>query len=148
MKARIAFMAYVRAQLGKPALWGRKGSDAFDCSGLVTCGIKAAGGPDMRYTHRADDLHRETRKLEPGEVPLAGDLIFYDDPAPGVEHVGIYVTPAEAIDAEGATPRITSIDQAKAAGAKVKSHDAVVYRKHYRDTHRNLFLDALDAVAR
>ena len=36
-------IAYTRAQLGKPYLWGATGPDAFDCSGLVHAAWAAAG---------------------------------------------------------------------------------------------------------
>ena len=36
-------VAFARAQLGKPYLWGGTGPDAFDCSGLVMMAYQAAG---------------------------------------------------------------------------------------------------------
>ena len=36
-------IAFARAQLGKPYLWGGTGPDAFDCSGLVMMAYQAAG---------------------------------------------------------------------------------------------------------
>lgn len=42
------FMATIRAQIGKPYVWGAAGPNAFDCSGLVTYALKAAGLDDRR----------------------------------------------------------------------------------------------------
>ena len=42
-KAAATAIAYARAQLGRPYLWGGTGPDAFDCSGLVMEAYAAAG---------------------------------------------------------------------------------------------------------
>ena len=36
-------IAYARAQLGKPYVWGGTGPDGYDCSGLVMMAYQAAG---------------------------------------------------------------------------------------------------------
>lgn len=160
--AREKFLDFVKAQLGKPTLWGGKGLEAFDCSGLVTCGIRAAGGPDLRATHNADKLGNETRPLLPTEKPLPGDLILFDaeqnqPTAPGHdvdEHIGIVLTVAgvdgatedTAIDASGATSRIRTLEGAIAAGAKVRTWKGHRYRKSFRAIHRNTYLDSIDFV--
>jgi len=71
-------VAYARAQVGKPYLWGAAGPGAFDCSGLVMAAYAAAG-----------DLVFFPGALQPGESP------------PG--HVGVVVDPARhlMIDAYG-----------------------------------------------
>lgn len=162
--AREKFLEYVESQLGKPTLWGAKGPHAHDCSGLVTCGIRAAGGPDLTATDNADALGKKTRRLLPGEKPIPGDLILFDaeqnDPAaPGHdvdEHVGIVRTVAgvdgatedTAIDASGATSRIRTLEEAIAAGAKVRTWKGFRYRKSFRAIHRNTYLDSIDFVTR
>lgn len=146
MRARARFLDYVLSQLEKPALWGAKGDDAFDCSGLVTCGIREAGGPDLRLTHNADKLAHETRPLLAEERPIPGDLIFFDGDSNGIaEHVGIVKDMKTAIDAEGATHLVTSVEEAKRRNARVRLHGSLAYRPRGR-IHRNTYLDALDFV--
>lgn len=147
MSAREKFLFFVQHQLDKPCLWGAKGDDAFDCSGLVTAGIRAAGGPDLRQTHNANRLAKETRPLLPEERPIPGDLIFFDAEHDGVdEHVGIVRDADTAIDAEGATSKVTSIEEAVKRHAKVRLHNGHRYRKSFRAVHRNTYLDSIDWV--
>lgn len=148
MMARTRFLDFVLSQIDKPCCWGCKGPDAFDCSGLVTCGILAAGGEDMRHTHNANKLGAETRQLQPMERPLPGDLILFDAEGDGLdEHVGIVKDAKTAIDASGATHAVTSIEEAVRHHARVRLHDGLQYRPGSR-LHRNTYLDAIDLVNR
>ncbi|MFI6371851.1 NlpC/P60 family protein [Streptomyces sp. NPDC050546] len=77
-------LAFARAQIGKPYVWGATGPGSYDCSGLTQAAWKAAGVTLPRTTY--DQVNAGTT------VPLAdaqpGDLVFfYDD----VTHVGIYI---------------------------------------------------------
>jgi cell wall-associated NlpC family hydrolase len=145
--ARQKFLDFVKGQVGKPTLWGAKGPLAFDCSGLVTCGILIAGGPDLRSTHNANRLAKETRPLLGAEKPLPGDLIFFDAERDGLdEHVGVVVDATTAIDAEGARSKVTTLEQAQALGAQVRTHDRLAYRRSFRAIHRNTFVDSIDFV--
>ncbi|MGV9243228.1 NlpC/P60 family protein [Streptomyces sp. NPDC003710] len=77
-------LAFARAQIGKPYVWGATGPESYDCSGLTQAAWKAAGVTLPRTTY--DQVNTGTT------VPLAdarpGDLIFfYDD----ISHVGIYI---------------------------------------------------------
>ncbi|MGW4871309.1 NlpC/P60 family protein [Streptomyces chartreusis] len=77
-------LAFARAQIGKPYVWGATGPDSYDCSGLTQAAWKAAGVDIPRVTY--DQVNAGTT------VPLSsaqpGDLVFfYDD----VTHVGIYI---------------------------------------------------------
>ncbi|GGN24261.1 C40 family peptidase [Streptomyces fuscichromogenes] len=77
-------IAFARAQIGKPYVWGATGPGSYDCSGLSQAAWKAAGVSLPRTTY--DQVNAGTA------VPLAdarpGDLVFfYDD----VSHVGIYI---------------------------------------------------------
>jgi cell wall-associated NlpC family hydrolase len=66
-------IAFARAQLGKPYLWGGTGPDAFDCSGLVMMAYRAAG-VDMPRTSQQQWLWGP--RVAPGhEEP--GDLVFF-----------------------------------------------------------------------
>ncbi|MFF9283735.1 C40 family peptidase [Streptomyces griseosporeus] len=77
-------LAFARAQVGKPYVWGATGPDSYDCSGLTQAAWKAAGVDLPRTTY--DQVNAGTT------VPLSqaqpGDLVFfYDD----VTHVGLYI---------------------------------------------------------
>ncbi|MDX3804517.1 C40 family peptidase [Streptomyces sp. AK04-3B] len=77
-------LAFARAQIGKPYVWGATGPGSYDCSGLAQAAWKAAGVTLPRSTRDQADAGVT--------VPLAdarpGDLVFfYDD----VSHVGVYI---------------------------------------------------------
>lgn len=77
-------LAFARAQIGKPYVWGATGPGSYDCSGLTQAAWKAAGVTLPRTTY--DQVAAGTT------VPLSqaqpGDLVFfYDD----ITHVGVYV---------------------------------------------------------
>ncbi|POX54613.1 NlpC/P60 family protein [Streptomyces sp. Ru72] len=77
-------LAFARAQIGKPYVWGATGPGSYDCSGLTQAAWKAAGVSLPRTTY--DQVNAGTT------VPLTdaqpGDLIFfYDD----ISHVGLYI---------------------------------------------------------
>jgi cell wall-associated NlpC family hydrolase len=91
-RAAAEAIAYARAQLGKPYLWGGTGPDAFDCSGLVMEAYASAG----------ISLHRTSEDQWASEphvtTPAAGDLVFFagsDGTPSSPGHVGIVVDPAE-----------------------------------------------------
>lgn len=77
-------IAFARAQVGKPYVWGATGPGSYDCSGLTQAVWKAAGVTLPRTTY--DQVNAGTT------VPLSaiepGDLVFfYGD----ISHVGLYV---------------------------------------------------------
>jgi cell wall-associated NlpC family hydrolase len=77
-------LAFARAQVGKPYVWGATGPDSYDCSSLTQAAWRAAGVTLPRTTY--DQVNAGTT------VPLSdihpGDLVFfYDD----ISHVGLYV---------------------------------------------------------
>jgi cell wall-associated NlpC family hydrolase len=77
-------LAFARAQIGKPYVWGATGPDSFDCSGLTQAAWKAAGVDLPRTTY--DQVNVGTTVSLANAQP--GDLIFfYDD----ISHVGIYI---------------------------------------------------------
>ncbi|SMF15102.1 NlpC/P60 family protein [Streptomyces sp. Amel2xC10] len=77
-------LAFARAQIGKPYVWGATGPGSYDCSGLTQAAWKAAGVTLPRTTY--DQVTFGTT------VPLTdarpGDLVFFYE---GVSHVGIYI---------------------------------------------------------
>jgi cell wall-associated NlpC family hydrolase len=77
-------LAFARAQIGKPYVWGATGPDSYDCSGLTQAAWKAAGVSLPRTTY--DQVNAGTTVSLTDARP--GDLIFfYDD----ISHVGIYI---------------------------------------------------------
>lgn len=76
-------LAFARAQIGKPYVWGATGPASYDCSGLTQAAWKAAGVDIPRTTW--DQVKTGTRVATADLRP--GDLVFfYDD----ISHVGIY----------------------------------------------------------
>ncbi|MEV7014438.1 NlpC/P60 family protein [Streptomyces sp. NPDC093991] len=77
-------LAFARAQIGKPYVWGATGPGSYDCSGLTQAAWKAAGVSLPRTTY--DQVNAGT--TVPVSQALPGDLVFfYDD----VTHVGLYI---------------------------------------------------------
>lgn len=77
-------LAFARAQVGKPYVWGATGPGSYDCSGLTQAAWKAAGVTLPRVTY--DQVNAGTTVALTDAQP--GDLVFfYDD----VSHVGLYI---------------------------------------------------------
>nr|WBO79885.1 NlpC/P60 family protein [Streptomyces sp. SBE_14.2] len=77
-------LAFARAQVGKPYVWGATGPDSYDCSGLTQGAWNAAGISLPRTTW--DQVNAGTTVSLANAQP--GDLVFfYDD----ISHVGIYI---------------------------------------------------------
>ncbi|GAA1893013.1 NlpC/P60 family protein [Actinomadura bangladeshensis] len=90
-KAAAEAIAYARAQLGKPYVWGATGPGAFDCSGLTYAAYRAAG-VDIPRVSGAQWRHGP-RVPYGREQP--GDLVFFNS-GPGTAannpgHVGLVV---------------------------------------------------------
>jgi len=105
-------IAFARAQLGKPYVWGATGPDSYDCSGLVQAAWRSAGISLPRTTYdQITAARRITRdQLQPG------DLVFFYS---GISHVGLYTGNGRMIHAPhpGAPIRYESIDVMPFAGA-------------------------------
>ncbi|MET7321684.1 NlpC/P60 family protein [Streptomyces sp. NPDC005549] len=77
-------IAFARAQIGKPYVWGATGPGSYDCSGLTQAAWKAAGVSLPRVTY--DQVNAGTTVSVSQAQP--GDLVFfYDD----ISHVGLYI---------------------------------------------------------
>lgn len=84
-------VAYARAQLGDPYVWGGTTASGFDCSGLAMEAWASAGVQLERTA--ADQWDSEPRV----SVPQPGDLVFFagaDGTPASPGHVGIVVDPA------------------------------------------------------
>ncbi len=97
-------VAWARAELGKPYVYGAAGPDSFDCSGLTmyVWGKAGVGLPHSAAGQWDDTTRVPISQLQPG------DLVFYYQP---VDHVGIYVGGGEMIVADhtGTNVRYASI---------------------------------------
>ncbi|HSX97871.1 MAG TPA: NlpC/P60 family protein, partial [Streptomyces sp.] len=77
-------IAFARAQIGKPYVWGATGPGSYDCSGLTQAAWKAAGVDLPRTTH--DQVTAGTTVSLADAKP--GDLVFFYD---NIGHVGLYI---------------------------------------------------------
>jgi cell wall-associated NlpC family hydrolase len=101
-------VAFARAQLGQPYLWGGDGpaEGGFDCSGLTRAAYAAAG---IAIPRTADAQYRAGPPVPPGQPLEPGDLIFYGNPASRIHHVGVYIGHGQMIHAPdvGLTVRVS-----------------------------------------
>jgi cell wall-associated NlpC family hydrolase len=84
-------IAYARAQLGKPYIYGGAGPRGYDCSGLTMMAYKAAG---VSIPRTADVQYWQTHHVAQDKL-RAGDLVFFDyhRGMSGPGHVGIVIDP-------------------------------------------------------
>lgn len=82
-----AVVAFARAQLGEPYVWGGSGPSVWDCSGLTQAAWAAAG---VRLSHYTGAQWAETRRV-PLSALRTGDLVFYGPSGPSSTHVGLYI---------------------------------------------------------
>jgi len=106
-------VAFARAQLGKPYIWGGNGPTGFDCSGLTMKAWQSAGVSIPRTASRQYTIGRHisgVSNLEPG------DLVFFGSP---IHHVGMYIGNGMMIEAPytGAQIRIRSMNRSDYVGA-------------------------------
>ncbi|MEU3858752.1 NlpC/P60 family protein [Streptomyces sp. NPDC028722] len=87
-------IAFARAQVGRPCVWGATGPGSYDCSSLVQAAWKAAGVMLPRAAH--EQALAGTPVTVAGAEP--GDLVlFFDDD----RHVGLYVGDGMMVHAPG-----------------------------------------------
>ena len=94
--AAAAAIAYARAQLGKPYVYGATGPDSFDCSGLVMMAYQAAGISIPRTSEDQWAQLPHVSSLEPG------DLVFFagsDGTVTSPGHVVLYIGNGQVIQA-------------------------------------------------
>ena len=91
-------VAFARAQLGVPYVWGGNGptqSGGFDCSGLTRAAYATAG---IDIPRTADTQWRHGPAVPAGQPLQPGDLLFYGTPARAT-HVTLYVGGGQVIHA-------------------------------------------------
>jgi cell wall-associated NlpC family hydrolase len=98
-----AAIAFARAQLGEPYLFGGSGPNAWDCSGLTMMAYSAAGLAIGGHSVSAQYNRAATRgQLLPYAQAQPGDLIFYSygGSASGSKyHVAIYIGGGQMLEA-------------------------------------------------
>ncbi|WP_199550367.1 bifunctional lytic transglycosylase/C40 family peptidase [Streptomyces sp. N35] len=104
-------VAFARAQLGTPYVWGGDGPSegGFDCSGLTQAAYRAAG---IRIP-RVAQAQYDAGPRHPRNAPLIpGDLLFFGNGPRNITHVGIYSGGGKMIDAPrpGAVVRERPVD--------------------------------------
>ncbi|WP_373034960.1 C40 family peptidase [Streptomyces sp. NRRL B-2790] len=87
-------IAFARAQIGKPCVWGATGPDSYDCSSLTQGAWRAAGVTLPRAAHQQALAGTPVTlaALEPGDLVL----FFGDD-----RHVGLHIGNGLMIHAPG-----------------------------------------------
>jgi cell wall-associated NlpC family hydrolase len=111
-------VAFARAQLGRPYLWGASGPSSYDCSGLTMAAYRSAGVwlPRVSRAQWGAGPHVGLGGLAPG------DLVFFAR-NPGnpstIHHVGMYIGGGAMIEApySGARVRVASIGRRDYIGA-------------------------------
>lgn len=86
---------FALSQQGKPYVFGTRGPDSYDCSGLVTAAYKQVGIDLPAYTFTQATYGRT---VDTATEPIkAGDLIFVRGgrPAQDLGHVGIAISSTE-----------------------------------------------------
>jgi peptidoglycan DL-endopeptidase CwlO len=107
-------IAYARAQLGRPYVWGGTGPYGYDCSGLVMEAYASAG---VSIPRTSQDQWAAGPWVS---TPEPGDLVFFagsdgTDAAPG--HVGLVIGPDQMIEAyaTGYPVRVSAFGDSAAA---------------------------------
>ncbi|HSN43065.1 MAG TPA: C40 family peptidase, partial [Propionibacteriaceae bacterium] len=85
-------IAFAKAQIGKPYVYGAAGPDAYDCSGLTMSAFRTVGISLPRTSSQQYLVGRRVTlsQLQPG------DLVFFYTP---VSHVGIYLGSGKIVHA-------------------------------------------------
>jgi cell wall-associated NlpC family hydrolase len=92
-------VAFARAQIGRPCVWGASGPGSYDPSGLTQAAWKSAGVMLPRATH--DQAQVGPAIALPGIQP--GDLVFFHA---NLSHVGLYVGDGMMVHAPSPGARI------------------------------------------
>jgi cell wall-associated NlpC family hydrolase len=103
--ARMGLGDRVRGLLGVPYLWGGRTARGIDCSGLTQQLLAEQG---VGVPRDAAHQYRASRRLQRGEEPRAGDLVFFADRSGRVAHVGLMLGESYYVQSRGAV-RLSSI---------------------------------------
>lgn len=108
-----AALAFAKAQVGKPYIYGGTGPSGYDCSGLTGAAWKSAGVslPRTSQAQFGAGVSVSKSQLQPG------DLVFYYS---GISHVGIYAGGGQIVHASrpGKPIGYAALDSMPFAGAR------------------------------
>jgi cell wall-associated NlpC family hydrolase len=92
-----AAVAFARAQLGRPYVWGGAGPETYDCSGLTMRSWQRAG---VELPHFAADQYARSTPLTYSRL-RPGDLVFWshDGTPQDIYHVALYLGDDQMIEA-------------------------------------------------
>jgi len=90
-----AVIAFARAQLGEPYVWGAAGPSSWDCSGLTLMAWRQAG---VQLSHYTGAQYEETQRVPISQLQ-PGDLVFYGNSGPTSHHMGLYIGGGQMIHA-------------------------------------------------
>jgi cell wall-associated NlpC family hydrolase len=110
-------IAYAKAQIGKPYVWGGTGPDGYDCSGLVYMAYRSAGV--MGIPRTSQEQWAWGPKIQPGQEE-PGDLVFFagsDGTTTNPGHVGLVIGKNLMVEAyaTGFNIRISTFGMANSA---------------------------------
>ncbi len=115
-----AFINSAAEKLGCKYVWGAQGPNTFDCSGLVTYCLRAAGSTTGRYNAAGFSQNSAWEKISFDNLQR-GDLIFFTNNAGNrVGHVGIVIGDGMMIDASSANGKVIK-----------RTYDSSYWRNHF-----------------
>lgn len=103
-------------QYGEPYVWGGKGEDKWDCSGLVWYVLNKVGlYPAARTTAQVlyNVMSHDGNSVVELEDTLPMDIVFYGQDVDSVSHVGFVLPPNAMIGANGTKTRGGMVDVRK-----------------------------------
>ena len=120
-------IAYAKAQLGKPYVWGAQGPNSFDCSGFTYYVFKNKAGITLPRNYIAQSNY--CTYVSKSNLK-AGDLVFFDTNGANngaVSHVGLYIGDGKMIHASYSQKKIV-----------IDNFNASYYQKAYVNARRVL----------
>lgn len=113
MNKRLQMFELVLKQYGEPYVWGGKGEDRWDCSGLVWYVLHNTGlYPAPRTTAQGlyNALASDGNAVKEIEETEVMDIVFYGRDVSSIVHVGFVLPPSAMIGANGTKARGGMVD--------------------------------------